>query len=103
MKTKTTFSKLIKIFFILFFSCCLFSSCDKKSGFFVTTRVVNGESIKSGYEIIEIDCCEYIYYSEAHGYPGFGFLSHKGNCKNTIHYQNRVTDIDTAEYQLIRK
>ncbi len=41
-------------------------------------------------EIIEIDNCEYIFYKKSpNRNMGFGFMAHKGNCKNTIHYYSR--------------
>jgi hypothetical protein len=42
--------------------------------------------IKDDAEIIIIDDCEYIIFKEAKGNnQGYGFMSHKGNCKNPIH------------------
>jgi len=41
-------------------------------------------------EIIEIDDCEYIFYKKSSNRNmGFGFMAHKGNCKNPIHYYSR--------------
>jgi len=41
-------------------------------------------------EIIEIDNCEYIFYKKSpNTNQGFGFMSHKGNCKNKVHYYSR--------------
>lgn len=41
-------------------------------------------------EILEIDNCEYIFYKKNAGTNrGFGFMAHKGNCKNIIHYHNK--------------
>ncbi len=41
-------------------------------------------------EIIEIDNCEYIFYKKSPSTnKGYGFMSHKGNCKNQIHYYSR--------------
>ena len=31
--------------------------------------------------VIDIDSCEYIYYSLSGGYQAEGYLAHKGNCK----------------------
>jgi len=44
-------------------------------------------SIKKGdVEIISIDGCEYIVYKEAEGAnQTYGYMAHKGNCKNPIH------------------
>lgn len=47
-------------------------------------------SVKAGdVEIIVIDDCEYIIYKETDGSNrAYGFMAHKGNCKNPIHYKN---------------
>ncbi len=46
------------------------------------------ENIKKGdFEIITIDKCEYLVYSRA---KAFGFMAHKGNCKNPIHVYNEL-------------
>ena len=39
------------------------------------------EKIKSEYKVVVIDSCEYIIYTEREGYAGYGFMTHKGNCK----------------------
>ena len=37
-------------------------------------------------KILEIDKCEYIFYKKSPSTNrGFGFMAHKGNCKNPIH------------------
>ena len=41
-------------------------------------------------EILKIDSCEYIFYKKSpNRNMGFGFMAHKGNCKNPIHYYSR--------------
>lgn len=43
-------------------------------------------------EVIIIDGCEYLIYKEEHGSnQGYGFMSHKGNCKNPIHIYNEAS------------
>ena len=96
MKTKTSILALTKAFFILLVSCCLFSCSSETTP---KTEIKKGIT----YEITIIDGCEYILGTDNGGYNGGYFLSHKGNCKNPIHYQNKVTVIDTVEYQLVRK
>lgn len=44
--------------------------------------------------------CQYIGLFES---SSSAWGTHKGNCNNPIHQQNKVTVIDTVEYQLIRK
>ena len=96
MKTKTSILAPTKAFFILLVSCCLFSCSSETTP---KTEIKNGIT----YEITIIDGCEYILGSDNGAYNGGYFLSHKGNCKNPIHYQNKVTVVDTVEYQLVRK
>ena len=33
------------------------------------------------FYVVEIDSCEYIMGRSCSGYNGYGYLSHKGNCK----------------------
>lgn len=56
------------------------------------------------YRIVVIDSCEYILGRDHESYNGGFFLTHKGNCKNPIHYKNieKITVVDTVEYQLIK-
>ena len=37
------------------------------------------------YKVIVIDGCEYIVFERRSGYGGYGYMAHKGNCKNPIH------------------
>ena len=55
-----------------------------------------------GHQIQEIiiDGCQYI--GQFDGY-NTDWGSHKGNCNNPIHKQNKVTVVDTVEYKLIRE
>jgi hypothetical protein len=55
------------------------------------------------YKIVLIDSCEYIFGHDNGTYNGGYFLSHKGNCKNPIHYKNFITVTDTVEYIRIKK
>ena len=49
-------------------------------------------------EILEIDGCEYIIFKDARGSNhGFGYMAHKGNCKNPIHCYNSGNDVNTLE------
>ena len=34
-----------------------------------------------GFSIVIIDSCEYLVNYETHGYSGYGFFAHKGNCR----------------------
>ena len=83
----------------------------KKSILVITTLLVlllfscddNGNAItgEKNYSIEIIDDCEYIRKYDGYN-MGYSF-THKGNCNNPIHYQNKITIIDTVEYQLIHK
>lgn len=75
----------------------LFSSCERETKKQVAseneTHTIN--QINSidyhDLEILEIDHCEYIFYKKNAGTNrGFGFMAHKGNCKNPIHQHNSV-------------
>lgn len=35
----------------------------------------------NGFNIVVIDSCEYLRKSETHGYQGYGYFAHKGNCR----------------------
>lgn len=83
--------KKISLMIIVLFMTLL-SGCDgsnnlekNKEGFLFSTNSIDPDNIKNNYDVIEIDGCEYIVYSEEHGYGGYGFMVHKGNCKNPIH------------------
>ena len=46
-------------------------------------------------EVIIIENCEYLIYKKAKGNnQGYGFMSHKGNCKNPIHLYSTPTSVD---------
>ncbi len=53
-------------------------------------------------EIIVVDGCEYMVFKDHSGSnKGFGFMAHKGNCKNPIHCYNPINvekeNQDTSE------
>lgn len=75
MKTKTSILLLTKVFFIMIVSYCLLS-CSENGG-----HALTGETT---YSIEIIDGCEYIKRYEGYN-QGYTF-SHKGDCKNPIHY-----------------
>ncbi len=84
--------KLIYYIVLLF----LFSACDEqqvKKEVSVseqqTEALINKIDIHD-LEILEIDNCEYIFYKKSPSTnKGYGFMAHKGNCKNPIHYYSR--------------
>lgn len=49
-------------------------------------------------EVIEIDGCEYIFLKDkGSANQGFGYMAHKGNCKNPIHSHNKKTNLSKIE------
>ncbi|MEN8138784.1 MAG: hypothetical protein ABFR62_10170 [Bacteroidota bacterium] len=54
-----------------------------------TEQLINEMDIHD-LQILVIDNCEYILYKKSSSVNrGFGFMAHKGNCKNPIHYYSR--------------
>ena len=54
-----------------------------------TEQLINEIDIHD-LEILVIDNCEYIFYKKSpDSNKGYGFMAHKGNCKNPIHYYSR--------------
>jgi hypothetical protein len=101
--------KLIKIIIISFIVICFYSCLNENNNKYkVNTDTINDEyyikyrDVTIRYNIIIIDGCEYLVGSTNNTYGGY-FLTHKGNCKNPLHEQNKVTITDTIEYQLIKK
>lgn len=71
--------KVIKLLIL----CILFSSCVKNTTESITELIkFNGDYL----QVIEIDSCEYLYQ----GGGNAALLTHKGNCKNKIHYENKI-------------
>jgi len=69
----------VKTFYIIgIVLLILFNGCDNP---------VEKKDILLKYEVITIEGCEYIMYSTWSPYKGYGFMAHKGNCINTIHWK----------------
>ncbi len=53
------------------------------------------------FEIIVIDECEYLFYTETFGggTTGYGFMAHKGNCMNPVHVYNKAATDSVAANQ----
>lgn len=50
------------------------------------------------FEVIEYDQCEYVIFKDFAGAnKGFGYMSHKGNCKNPIHFHNKPVGVDSSQ------
>ena len=74
----------------------LFSSCEQQAEIKdITKKEIETEQLINeidvhDLEILVIDKCEYIFYKKSpNTNKGFGFMAHKGNCKNPIHYYSR--------------
>jgi predicted RNA-binding Zn ribbon-like protein len=74
----------------------LFSACQRQtqekeiSVTEIPTEQLINEIDVHDLQILEIDKCEYIFYKKSpSSNRGYGFMAHKGNCKNTIHYYSR--------------
>ena len=48
--------------------------------------------LETDYRVVVIDSCEYIIMVKYAGYSNDVFFTHKGNCKNPIHYQYKTDD-----------
>ena len=79
MKTKTSILAANKAFFIFLIMCCLFSCTENGTGNFLTG--------KTHYSIEIIDGCEYLKKYEGYNSGSCYIFSHKGDCKNQIHYK----------------
>ena len=56
--------------------------------------------------VVEIQNCEYVIFKDRlNSNQGFGYMSHKGNCKNPIHQYNQVAtnnSKDTSQHIKIK-
>lgn len=85
-----------KQFIISAFLLFTFSACETQtkeeviSVTEISTEQLINEIDFHDLKILEIDECEYIFYKKSPSTNrGFGFMAHKGNCKNPIHCHNR--------------
>lgn len=44
-------------------------------------NVIFTKNAQTSLQVVVIDSCEYLIGKAAAGYNGYGYLSHKGNCK----------------------
>lgn len=90
MKNLLLTTSLIVIFF--FVSCNPQVKIEEDNKIENKTENLIDKVSSDDVEIIEIDGCEYIIYKSTpsdNARIGYGFMTHKGNCKNPIHYHNR--------------
>ena len=58
-----------------------------------TERKINEIDVHD-LEILVIDNCEYIFYKKSpNANMGFGFMAHKGNCKNSVHFYSQKSQV----------
>lgn len=52
------------------------------------------------FSVIEADGCEYLMLmmDRNHPHEGFGFMAHKGNCRNPIHLYNPEVPFEVKQY-----
>lgn len=86
----------IKSLFLQFLVFSLFVSCetsekkDEDTPLEHQTEISIHDVKKDDVEILLIDGCEYIVYKESDGAnKAYGYMSHKGNCKNPVHCYNK--------------
>jgi len=84
---------------LLLFLTIIIISCEQANVMPKDTGTRYGESGRPIQQIV-IDGCQYI--GQFNG-SNTDWGTHKGNCANPIHKQNKVTVIDTVEYRLIKQ
>lgn len=84
---------IVPAILLLFISACqpiTITQEEKVSETEIETEQKINEIDIHDLEILVIDKCEYIFYKKSPSTNrGFGFMAHKGNCKNSIHYYSR--------------
>lgn len=66
----------MKKIIILTFTTLMMVGCEYKTA----AEIEEADCLK-GFNIVVIDSCEYLKSSETSGYCGYGYFSHKGNCR----------------------
>jgi len=88
MKRKQFILSIIVLF--IFFACQPLPQEKENSVTEISTEKLINEIDVHDLEILVIDNCEYIFYKKSpSSNRGYGFMAHKGNCKNKIHYYSR--------------
>lgn len=76
----------MKKFFILVVVLSAMISCSEQLDTNVYHKVEKTNDVYRVYDdlnvrVVIIDSCEYLVGSRSIGYQGYGYMSHKGNCK----------------------
>lgn len=82
---------LFSIILLICIACGESNSHEKESGLTTPVQPLKNELIKKNFKIVVLDECQYIVYKEQEGSLR-GYMAHKGNCNNFIHYYITVTD-----------
>lgn len=61
--------------FLFIIAICMMVGCEYR-----TDAEIEEAKRLNGFNIVVIDSCEYLEMREAHGYNGYGYFAHKGNC-----------------------
>lgn len=88
------------ILFLLLFTmgiACKNREANPDSGPMVNELHEEGEY---HFTVVKVDGCEYIMLmmDRNHPHEGFGFMAHKGNCRNPIHYYNPEVPYEPTKY-----
>ena len=90
-------STLCTISMLLAFSSCTPPVPDEDTALEHNVEQALHSIPEGDLEILLIEGCEYIVYKEGQGSNhGFGYMSHKGNCKNPIHIYRSIADTNAA-------
>lgn len=83
------------LFVALMFIFCSSCEIDQKKSKHETpsehrTELKINQLQDEDFEVIEFEGCEYLIYKHhSASNIGYGFMAHKGNCKNPIHLHNQ--------------
>lgn len=84
--------QLISAAMVIFLFCACQPQIQEKeiSVSEITTEQLINEIDVHDLKVLVIDSCEYIFYKKSPvSNRGYGFMAHKGNCKNPIHDHNK--------------
>ena len=66
----------MKKIILLALTALMMVGCEYKTN----AEIEEAERLK-GFNIVVVDSCEYLKKDESAGYQGYGYFSHKGNCR----------------------
>lgn len=82
---------------ITFFTTCKNREANPDTG--PSIREIHEEG-EYHFSVVEVDGCEYLMLmmDRNHPHEGFGFMAHKGNCRNPLHIYNADVPNPPKEY-----